>query len=102
MVNDPDSSFGFMLSLEDETYYRALTFASSDDVNPSMRPSLLIIYQIPASGCFRLQAMNECGIDALVWNAPGFRMARPITEARIASARMPGRIPVYRTPAGLY
>ena len=72
MVNDPDSSFGFMLSLEDETYYRALTFASSDDVNPSMRPSLLIIYQIPASGCFRLQAMNECGIDALVWNAPGF------------------------------
>ena len=45
MVNNPSSSFGFMISMQDTTIYRRLIFASSDNTNPSKHPMLLVKYQ---------------------------------------------------------
>lgn len=44
MKNNPSSSFGFMLRLITEQYYRKLVFASSDNTNASIRPKLEICY----------------------------------------------------------
>jgi hypothetical protein len=45
MISKPDSSFGFMLKLQTEEYYRAMIFASSDSENPELYPKLVIEYQ---------------------------------------------------------
>jgi len=44
MVNNPSSSFGFMLRLQNESYYRRLDFASSDHINSSLHPKLVVTY----------------------------------------------------------
>jgi hypothetical protein len=71
MVDNPLTSFGFMIRLQDEGYYRAMVFATSDYVDPAKRPMLVINYVLPASGCFELKPLTGCGKDAMVWNAPG-------------------------------
>ncbi|HLO92130.1 MAG: DNRLRE domain-containing protein [Chloroflexota bacterium] len=47
MYAHPDSSFGFRLSLVDETIYRSMILASSDHSNPDLWPSLVIRYNTP-------------------------------------------------------
>jgi len=42
IVNYPDSSFGFMLKLQNETYYRSMNFCSSDHPNAAFHPKLVI------------------------------------------------------------
>lgn len=49
-VNDPVNSFGFMISLVNETYYRRLTFASSDSPDCALRPKLEVTYKSPSLG----------------------------------------------------
>jgi hypothetical protein len=71
MVDNPLTSFGFMIRLQDEGYYRAMVFATSDYTDPAKRPMLVINYVLPASGCFELKPLTGCGKDAMVWNAPG-------------------------------
>jgi hypothetical protein len=44
MVANPLSSFGFMLRLQNETYYRRITFCSSDYPNAAKHPKLEITY----------------------------------------------------------
>lgn len=44
MYNDQDNSFGFRLSLLDETIYRSMILASSDHGDAKIRPSLVISY----------------------------------------------------------
>lgn len=44
MVEKPDSSFGFMLRLNNEQFYRRLSFASRENINPAKRPRLTIEY----------------------------------------------------------
>lgn len=44
MVDNPSSSFGFMLKLQNETHYRNMNFASSDHSNINMHPKLVITY----------------------------------------------------------
>lgn len=44
MYANPVSSFGFRMSLLDETIYRSMIFASSDHEDESIRPSLIISY----------------------------------------------------------
>jgi len=44
MVNNPSASFGFMLKLQTESYYRSLRFASSDCSNAALHPKLEICY----------------------------------------------------------
>jgi len=43
---NPSSSFGIMLRLETEEYYRRLTFASSDNADATLHPSLTICYTV--------------------------------------------------------
>lgn len=54
-LNNPSASFGFMLRLQNESYYRSLLFASSDNVNALLRPKLTVVYTpdiFPAAGCW--------------------------------------------------
>jgi hypothetical protein len=52
MVNNPSSSFGFMLKLATEQYYRCLLFASSDHPNAALHPKLEICYTVSlAASC---------------------------------------------------
>jgi hypothetical protein len=44
MVNDPLNSFGFSLRLINEVSYNCLGFASKDNGNPSLIPTLVITY----------------------------------------------------------
>lgn len=44
MVNNPTSSFGFLLRVVDESPYKKLTFASSDNANSNLRPKLVVNY----------------------------------------------------------
>ncbi|MDF1695699.1 MAG: DNRLRE domain-containing protein [Saprospiraceae bacterium] len=45
MVKNPDESHGFMYKLENEDYYRAMIFASSDHDNQDLHPELIIEYK---------------------------------------------------------
>lgn len=44
MVANPSESFGFLYALENEDYYRAMIFASSDNANSDLHPKLVIEY----------------------------------------------------------
>lgn len=44
MVNDPGNSFGFMIRLQTEQYYRRINFCSSDHVDPVKHPRLVVTY----------------------------------------------------------
>lgn len=75
MVDNPTSSFGFMLRLQDETNFRAMVFASSDYSVASKWPALTINYIPPTTACITLQPHDGCGKDALIWNAQPFNNA---------------------------
>ena len=49
MVNDPANSHGFSIALQNESYYRRLVFASSDNMDPTKHPKLEVTYN-PAIG----------------------------------------------------
>ena len=42
IINYPDSSFGFMFKLQNETFYRSMNFCSSDHPNAAFHPKLVI------------------------------------------------------------
>ncbi len=48
MVDNPQSSFGFMLKLQTESHYRRVNFASRNYPNPSKRPKLVVNYTTTA------------------------------------------------------
>ncbi|TND01816.1 MAG: hypothetical protein FD123_4192 [Bacteroidetes bacterium] len=71
MLNDPANSFGFMLRLQNESYYRSLLFASSDNPYPQLRPKLTVVYTpdtLPAAGCWVL--VQEPGDTTSAQNPP--------------------------------
>ncbi|MDL2238589.1 DNRLRE domain-containing protein [Bacteroidales bacterium OttesenSCG-928-L14] len=45
MVSNPSTNYGFMIRLEDESYYRSLIFASSDHDDPMLWPELTVTYK---------------------------------------------------------
>jgi hypothetical protein len=49
MTDNPSTSFGFLLRLKNESYYRRLNFASSDHTNSALHPKLVISYTIASS-----------------------------------------------------
>jgi hypothetical protein len=73
MVNDPATSFGFMLRLTNETPLTAMTFASSDYFDASKHPEITINYQIP-------------GINTSALNRSVFCPGSPVTINFISSA----------------
>jgi hypothetical protein len=44
IVNNPTTSFGFLLRLTQEQQYRCLLFASSDHSNAALHPKLIVVY----------------------------------------------------------
>lgn len=46
--NNPATSFGFMLRLQQEHKFKKLIFASSDNTTEAIRPKLTITYTVPA------------------------------------------------------
>lgn len=47
MINNPSTSFGFMIRLNSEQAYRSLVFASSDHIDSLKHPKLEICYTLP-------------------------------------------------------
>jgi hypothetical protein len=45
MVNDPANSFGFLLKLQNENYYRRMNFCSSDYQDANLHPKLVVTYR---------------------------------------------------------
>ena len=50
LQTDPDANNGFMLTLQDETFYRQQCYASSDHSDPSLWPELRVTYRECSSG----------------------------------------------------
>jgi len=46
MISNPTTSFGFMLKLQTEQFYRCLVFASCNHTNSALRPKLNVVYTI--------------------------------------------------------
>lgn len=44
MLNNPESGYGFRISLFEEEIYRMLAFCTSDNQDPDLRPKLVITY----------------------------------------------------------
>ena len=44
MAENPSGNYGWMLKLQEETYYRCMNFASSDNEDAAIRPKLVIKY----------------------------------------------------------
>jgi hypothetical protein len=61
MVNNPTNSFGFLLSLVNETNYRRMTFASGNNPDTSNYPTLLVCYTIP-EGINEIRKTFDAGI----------------------------------------
>jgi isochorismate synthase EntC len=68
MVNNPSTSFGFMVQLDTESYYRALLFATSDHPDSTLHPKLEICYTLPSCTSLILQPDAAAGEDATVWS----------------------------------
>jgi hypothetical protein len=45
MVKQPANNYGFMIRLQNENFYRALMFASSNHKNPLLHPTLKVYYK---------------------------------------------------------
>ncbi len=57
MISNPLTSFGFMIKLQNEAYYRRMNFCSSDHPNSSLHPKLQITYT--AESGLNEKNMNE-------------------------------------------
>ena len=68
MVDSSSSSFGFMLLLQTEQYYRSLVFASCYNANSALHPKIEICYTIP--NCVVLQPDSSTGNSAFLSNWP--------------------------------
>lgn len=65
MLDNSNSSYGFMMKLQIESDYRRLLFASSDNSDTTLHPKLVVSYElIESDSCIVLQPNN--GKDALV------------------------------------
>ena len=67
MIDNPTTSFGFMISLQTEQYYRSLVFGSSNNPDSTLHPKLVVTY---TSGCVNLtlQPNSETGNDASIYS----------------------------------
>ena len=45
IINEPTKNYGFRISLVNESIYRSLIFASSENKNPKLRPKLVVVYK---------------------------------------------------------
>ena len=76
MIQNPETSHGFMLRLAQESYWRCMIFASSDHQNPEWRPKLVITYFPPVVADFSFTVMDktasffsQCqGATSFLWN----------------------------------
>jgi hypothetical protein len=68
IYNNPSGSFGMMLMLQTESYYRSLLFASSGETNTAKRPKLTVTYTINNDTCVTLKRQGELGQDADLWD----------------------------------
>lgn len=68
MMAEPNESFGFLLRLQNETFYRRVNFASSDHSNSELHPKLVITYSPPivSDTCVIIRPGSEAGKDAIL------------------------------------
>jgi gliding motility-associated-like protein len=86
MVDEPDSSFGFLLKLITEEYYRAMIFASSDNPDSTLHPKLDVYY-------------NEPGADTIFFDVPAGNYDIVLYDANGCSVSWPTTISLTNPPA---
>jgi len=74
MVQNPGSSFGFMIQLQTEINYRCLIFASGANADTTKRPVLVVTYTTssvnPTCIDIRLDSTLTYGQSSIVWSHP--------------------------------
>lgn len=62
----PENNFGLMLEILQPSLYRSMLFASSDCLEESLRPMLMVVYakEAPVENCITIQPGPEDGMDA--------------------------------------
>ena len=68
MVADPATNHGLLFREETESFYRRMIFSSSDHVDPTNHPKLVVTYEVPNETCLTFQPGPNEGMDALVAN----------------------------------
>ncbi|MFH2142152.1 MAG: DNRLRE domain-containing protein [Bacteroidota bacterium] len=68
IINDTANSHGIMIKLKTEEIYRRLTFSSSDHIDSTLHPKLVITYleDTTAQTCITLKPDSQEGIDAYI------------------------------------
>ncbi len=68
MIDNPTTSFGFLLRLDTEVHWRLLNFCSSDHADSGKHPKIVITYTMPVASdtCITLQPDGESGQDAIL------------------------------------
>ncbi|MCX6231376.1 MAG: DNRLRE domain-containing protein [Bacteroidetes bacterium] len=70
IINNPSSSYGLMMLLDNENYFRSMLFSSSNNTNNAKRPKLVITYTTSTAidTCITINTNNSSWKDAAVWN----------------------------------
>jgi len=66
MIDNPSAGYGFMIMLQNETPYRGIIFASSDNPDSTVRPKLVITYTQTTGNTLVLQPGDNDGKDAIL------------------------------------
>jgi hypothetical protein len=67
MINKPDSGYGFMIRLQEETTYTRIEFSTSNNPDSTKHPKLVITYSGGEQICKTFK-LNPEGKDAEIWN----------------------------------
>ncbi len=100
MLDDTANSFGFLLRLQDETYYRRLNFCSSEHPDPARRPQLRVCYalgtglpEVAAPAVVVLQPNPAADRCRVVSGGPAIRGVELVDPAGRRCAAHPGTGP---------
>ena len=67
MIANPNTSYGFLLKLVTEEFYRSMIFASSDNPDSTLHPKLELTFtEIETDSCITFRPAAEMGKDAYV------------------------------------
>jgi len=69
MISNPSTNFGFLLRIQDENPFRALLFASSDNLDSTNWPKLEVTYTIPPASISASGSTTFCDGGYVILNA---------------------------------
>ena len=69
MVANPNESYGFVIKMQDEsTPYKNVVFASSENSNENIKPTITINYTAQDENCLKIRPNSVEGQDSYIWD----------------------------------